>query len=560
MLIRRIILLLIIIYCNVAFADTVATNISSDKVVLGETFVITFSINNTSDINPDFSVLQKDFAILSTQRGTSISMFNGAMTAKTSWQLVLEPKHAGTVTIPEITFGNEKSAAQTLAVEQQTVTSSDESKQSQPVFIKAEVSNLKPYIQSQVLYKLKLFYSVQLENLRLEFPQIKDALLVQVGDTKNYNEKVNGNDYFVAEKDFAIFPQKIGHIIIPTVNARALADINDSNYGFYASLKPINLSTPSFNLNVQPIPNQFQNKNWLPAKNISMSETWSADTNHWEVGTPITRKIVIKAEGLRADQLPDLNIDKIPDANMYVDPPKRSNAMQADAVLGTLETKITYIPNAATTLHFPPLQLNWWNTDSNSPMNAQLNALTVNVKPATVNNIQTTPAQPVVVAPKTIEQPKQVESKAYYSSMWFWFSVILLILWLSTVAFIWLRKPKIVSADTSTEARPQLNDKGFAVACKAGDSLSAQQYLLAWGKRQWQDAPLSLDSLANLVVDENFKNEIKTLEKALYAKKHLPWDGQALLVAYQQNHRHKKTINASEKLNKDPLPPLYPNP
>jgi len=582
------------VFCsfNLCYADTLDTQISREKIPLNETINVSFILNGSSNANtpsPDFSVLEKDFRILSRNYGSAIDMINGVATIQTSWQLTLEPKNAGVLIIPEITFGNVKSAARKLIVEE-TNDSNANDKQDSSAFVQAEVSTTTPYIQSQVLYTFKLFYQSQLQNITLEIPQAKDATFVQLGENKGYQTTIKGKPFFVAEIKLAFFPQKVGQISIPPSHFRALAfdgNTNVNNPFYIAAPKTLALNTKDFTLNVQKIPDNYQGTSWLPAKNISITEKWSLNPDQWDLGNPVIRTITVEAQGLRGDQIPDLLINKISGMNMYIDPPKRSNNIQSDSVVGVLEQKVTYIPSLSQSFTIPAINLNWWNMQTNTNAVAKLNSMTVQVKGA-INNTQTsTPISTSVAAkmetPKLIPNPstnstlavnpseEKVKTNPFYLSIWFWIAVFLFAIWLVTLWLIWIKrsvKNKSVNAFSGKNNLPMdnfmyLSDKSFEYACEQGDATLAQQYLLSWAKKQWSDTPLNLVKLSEMVSDENFKSELQVLEQAIYAKKISPWNGHALLAAYKKMTKQQRnflpslfTIKNKKDRQLDPLPPL----
>lgn len=579
---------------TVGYADSLDTQLSSDKVALGDTLTISFALNsNSKNTSPDFSALENDFHILGKNYGNAINRANGVTTRQTFWQLTLQPKKAGIIIIPEIDFGSVKSTSRELIVEE-TAKPVIKDSQDASAFVQAEVSTLTPYVQSQVLYTFKLFYQSQLENPKLEIPQIKDATFIQIGDGNQYKTTVKGKPYFVVEKHFAFFPEKVGKLSIPSFHFSALTyDTNSSTaydpfYNIVAA-KGLALSTQILNLTVKKIPEQFKGTTWLPAKNISLTESWSVDPGRWELGNPVVRTITIEAKGLRADQIPDLSIDKIPGVNTYVDPPKRSSHIQDNSMVGTLEQKVTYIPNITDSFSIPVLKLNWWNTQTNKNAIAQLNAITVQAK-GKVNNLASTAANSssITAAVDTSDTSNQatdvsltksapqaiVNSTPFYLLIWFWIAVFVFAAWLVTLWFIWnkrtIKKGELTyhspRAKTAVPAPMELSEKSFIRACQEGNAVLAQQYLLSWVKTQREDNNINLMSLYEMTRNDNFKESLENLERAIYSNKVIPWDGHSLLVAYQQVKKQWKnnlfTPNKSKSSKghkQDPLPPLNPS-
>ena len=65
---------------------------------------------------PDFTVLQKDFDILSSNRQQQYSWTNGQSQSYTDWKMVLMPKRSGVILIPSISYKNEVSNALEVTV------------------------------------------------------------------------------------------------------------------------------------------------------------------------------------------------------------------------------------------------------------------------------------------------------------------------------------------------------------------------------------------------------------------------------------------------------------
>ena len=81
--IGKLILLLTALVASTSYADLVAT---VDRTIISDADLITLTVrasNSTADIEPDFSVLDRDFEVisLSPQRNSSFSIVNGKTTS-----------------------------------------------------------------------------------------------------------------------------------------------------------------------------------------------------------------------------------------------------------------------------------------------------------------------------------------------------------------------------------------------------------------------------------------------------------------------------------------------
>lgn len=576
-------ILLIFLYVfNLCFAGTIDTELSRNKVSMGETLTISFILDKSAASNsPDFTPLTKDFRILSKNYGNAINMINGVTTTQSFWRLTVTPKHEGIINVPEIIIGDDKSSPLQLVVEK-TPTYDASNQQDAPAFVKAEVSTTSPYVQSQVVYTFKLFYQTKLDNPIIEMPQFKDATLIQLESGKQYQTTVKGKPFYVIEKEFALFPQKAGKFVIPATQFSAISyDFNNSSAydPFYMPApKALSLQTADFELNVQPVPPNYEGSTWLPAKDVTIADNWSLNADEWEVGTPVIRTITIEAEGLRSDQIPDLSIDKIPGMTIYTDPAKRSNNVQSKTVVGSLQQKVTYIPTVSQSFTIPAIKINWWNLTSKNNAIAQSSSLVVLPKEAAGNLKDKTTDAPA--APLTADKkisPTEIISKkssvSFYTSIWFWIATFFFVIWLVTLMVIW-RKKSTKNADHSNAfdqenmvktTQADLKEKDFITACEQGDATIAQQYLLCWAKNQWPDVPMNLERLRDNIDDEQFTKAIVTLEHFIYAKNTGSWSGNLLLAAYTKIKKQRKSFTEKKSKNAkgnhsstEPLPPLNP--
>ncbi len=548
-----------LLLCAMHMAHALETQLSSEQVSLGDVVYVTYISNNTgTHLTPDFSPLQKDFEIRYTDYGNTVNIINGVTSTQTYWRLQLQPKKVGTLVLPAINFGNEQSTPRQLKVNgyadnpfmrYHTVNT----QQTYPVLVRGEISTPSPYVQSQLLYTFKLYFRTQLRDPRIELPQMKDANFYELGATQNYQAALNGQVYNVVQKTFALFPKKPGAMTIEPFKFRALA-FNPSANSYdalfnFSEPKSIAAATKPVNLMVRDIPAKYQGTAWLPAKAITVTEQWS-DTEHLEPGTPVTRTILVKAQGLRADQLPDFSFDKIAGISVYAERPKRSNVPHTDAIEGVYEQKITYIPNNVASFTIPALTLNWWNikTDNNAVAQLQQRTLRVNAAVGAVNAPNSSVMKATATPIKSISTP-------FYQTLWFWIATTLFALWIVTVWFMLRKKPAACAEKRlTTNLSPE---KALEEACHSNQPDAALQSLLAWAKTKWPNRALNLSTLRELIKDDAFQQALAELEKTLYAKKTGVWNGTALLIAFKRVKKLHTPFNQASKRH-DPLPPLNP--
>jgi len=555
MKIKKYILILIafvsIFILGSVYADEVDVSLSSDKVTFGDTITLTFSLNAKSKgVSPDFTPLTKDFDILGKSYGNYISVLNGDVKSQSVWTLTVQPKKSGDLVIPEIIFGKFKSKNSKVSVSDLPAITVDNNSS---MFVKAEISNPSSYVQSQSVYTFKLFYNTEIENPRVDIPKVDGILFVELANDKQYRTSIDGNAYNVVEKSFAIFPQNPGKVNIKPFKFYGLTQDKSSNkYNspFYLNpLKKVILTTESMKIDVKDIPTTFNGEHWLPAKDINLKEEWSENPKAMQIGTPITRTIILEAEGLRADQLPDLKFKDVAGVNIYKDPPVRNTQVKGDLVIGVLQQKITYIPNTSKTINIPEFKIEWWNLKENRAASVSLASISTAIKGSPI--ILDKPTNNLVPVSQALISNSNNSAVPFYQEKWFYIAVLFLSIWLFTLYYFLRNKTK-----KKIERITALDESSFIEACKSGNSLVAYNYLIVWGKNLTKTSHVNLKILAKYFDSEEFSSELRNLEKALYDKVKYNWNGLDLLKAYRYIKKHK--ILGKKNNEFDVLPPLNP--
>src|SRR6185437_14471155 len=175
--------------------------------------------------------------------------------------------------------------------------------------------------------------SKRLLDANYQGPQVEDALMIPLGETKRYETFQNNIDYIVEEQRYAIFPQKSGTLTIKSPTFSALV------YDYQP--KKVTAQDKSTKLSVQPIPKQFQGQDWLPAKKIRLTENYEYMNQSLGQGSTLTRTISIEGVGVPAQFLPTLHFDSSDAYKVYPERGKDENNVVNEELTGKTEIKIT---------------------------------------------------------------------------------------------------------------------------------------------------------------------------------------------------------------------------
>lgn len=198
-------LLLIFVPANVLAAQ-ISVSFDRNPVSVNESFQIIFTANDAPDKDPDFTPLEQDFEILGQSQSSNSSWVNGQSSRTIQWTLNVMAKHSGSLIVPEVKFGDDVSQPRPILVTEATVNKAVNT--DDDLFLEVEATPESPYVQSQVLFSVRLYRRVDITQAALNEPELGDAVIEKLGDDSNYNTQINGVNYLVTERKYAIFPQK----------------------------------------------------------------------------------------------------------------------------------------------------------------------------------------------------------------------------------------------------------------------------------------------------------------------------------------------------------------
>ena len=548
-------------FSNVYAATKITTSIDRQQIANGETFKLTITIGGQANSDAvDTSALEKDFLIISSMVSPQMTIINGEVNQRTYISFVLAPKHSGKLTIPPITIGNFASAPQTIQV---SATATHATTTNKTAFLDVSVDNKTPLVQSQITYRIRLFYATTLSRGSLSEPAIENALIMPLGDDKDYQKTLDGTPYQVHERSYAIFPQQSGKLTLEPITFSGVKSANNHYQNqytpFFDATEPVRLISPTVTLDIKPIPQAVRNQEWLPSKNLQLTESWRTQHEPARAGEPITRTIAIKAFGITAAQLPKIDFtSQLPaNVNVYPDNPNSKNSIENDNVVAEWQQTVAYIPTQAGDITLPEIAINWWDTVNNKLHSSKLPSKTFQLQASSLPHANESVQ---INTTKEVEQvPMLVNSNASKPrNIWPYVALSLLIAWLGSLFFIYYkrRNNSVTRKNSETLSNKQIL-RQLKAACQQQNALQVKCYLEAWAKTQWPEkSPMNLGRIAQEILDPTLLTELEKLSTHLYSPKATPWDGEFFWQAFQFYQSKKPRRNISQFSD---LPPLNPS-
>jgi len=538
-------LLLPLLLCTAtAQATELTASVDRSRLNSGETVELTLETDDVTQFGkPDLAALEPLFEVRGTRQVNQLNTLNGDNRATTRWIITLLPKENGSVVIPPLQLGEAQSQPITVQVIESDTRKSENSLD--PVFIEASLDQSSVYVQAQAILTLRIYHSVSLyDDSSLTPLHIADARIEQLGDTRTYEKDLNGVRHGVIEMRYAIYPQHSGLLTIaPQTFSATLVDTQPSQDANAQGPKPgklMRVSSAEIPLTVKPKPLTYPvDAPWLPARSLSLSESWNPEPEHTQVGDSLTRSLTLKVEGLASSQLPALPATDVAGLRRYPDQPVLSNQSSERGLIGSREEREALVPNRSGAIDLPTVDVVWWNTFEDHLEHSSLPARTLQV----ANN----PSLQIDTPAGTL-QPSGVDNDV----LWWWKLSTLILACTTLLGFgLWWRarwQPAVHrAAQTGPSPRTLMDD--IKRASQANDPQATRQALDAWARQQ----PETLADMAARFVP--LSDALDGLNGALYSETGLHWQGEDLWRAI-------RTIPPAERVQ-DPvgdsgLPPLYP--
>ena len=529
----------------------VVTRIDRADIELNESFTLEVVTDTNIDMQPDVSVLDKDFYVGQGSQLSNTTIVNGQIRRSKTWTYVLMPRTAGKITIPSISVGNESSEPLVITVSEPSYAPPGEAE----VFVTSDVDFNETYVQAQVLLTIKIYRSVATRQPALRDPTLSgiEVLTELAGDDRSYEAVIDGMAYNVVERVYALYPQESGQIEISPARfeARVLRSGRITGRKVYES-EPQTVTV----LPIPPQPAEFPDAVWLPARDLQLSEDWSRETEEIKAGEPLTRHVTISALGQLETQIPALQPPDAEGVNVYPDKPALSRRIESGGIRGERKDQYAMIGVTAGVVTLPALEVPWWNITESAWQVARLPERVINILPSG----EAPPAEVPSATPTAATEAGAAVPVAEAMSGGFWrrVSELLAAIWLVTLlAWWWTSRPekkRREPAPMPLHKRQSRLLKDARKEARGGDASELRKSLLEWGALEWPvNSPRSIGELANRV-SSPLADELRNLSSLSYGPQGGDWDGEAIATAI----RSFSVLKDEDSASAETLPPLMP--
>jgi hypothetical protein len=551
-----------------AAPSSVEARIDRSQLRHGESLTLQIRLRGeAADERPDFAPLGADFDVVSIQPLHRTTIVNGVRDMSVDWTLELRPRREGALEIPALEVAKEwtppLAVEVTAGAEPGPAATTDAA--GDPVFVEVEVSDPSPYEQQRVIATVRLWATSAVIDGALDDLKLADAVVESLGEDRRSERVLGGVPYTVIERVYSLLPQRSGELELPALhfNGRVrearprasrrsllgdlFADGLFAPQGFggsfdlfdrFAAARRVVVASRALTLDVQPRPAAVLGSDWLPAQSVELSEEWQSDPPVLRAGEATNRRLVIRAKGVAAAQLPDLPPSAVDGVKQYAEQP----SVRADAEGAVKSVDTTVIPTRAGTLTLPPVEIAWWDTNSDEPRRAVIPARRVEVLPGSGEAFAANgSAQGVVAGPPPADAPELSPSSTWTLA---WRAPIAAVVVAVAVASLVLVRRRRAAAGPSTETARRSAERALRRACRGGDAARAEAALR------------TLLHASGAVGSDLLAREVARLAAVRYSRdgaERAAWTGRELWKAYRAAGRQRRVRRAAPM-----LPPLYP--
>lgn len=581
-MVNRIVFFIFLFLPILAFAQDGLLSAYVDRTEVSVNDVFTLTIRVNAEIRggrPDIDSLQQDFEIIGSSERNSFTFINGVSQQWSEFRISLRPRTTGNLTIPAFRVGNEVTMPIAVSVSdgiQNQVSSED-------FFLTSTVSKETIYVQEQLLYTVKIYFSVPFDQgAQLGAPDVENAVIQQLGNDISTQEVIDGLRYNVIERRFVLFPQSSGNLEISPITFTATVGRRRSGSIFSGQMtggRAINLSSDSHFISVLGKPDNYPvDATWLPSSNLELEENWSGSLQGLETGEAITRNLRMRADGLSSSLLPDIQYSETETLKFYPDQANREDLANQNGVTGIRSQGTAIVATEGGNFTLPAIEIPWWNTLTDTLEYARLPEHTLSVLPG--NTPATGPAPMQFEDNATqIQDGPLVINQGNTERIWILATSLFAIAWLYST-LMWYRSKLtlkqfasglLTPSTLSNKNSPTHNEsdllsvdkalQNFQQACKKSNLSEIRQSLLIWARLHFSDKQIiAIESLKKYIEKTEIIEMLNELEKSLYSTTpdNNNFQSRALLLEIKKLHKqgYRPKRDAAEQYT---LPPLYKN-
>ncbi|WP_372018787.1 protein BatD [Pseudoxanthomonas sp. 10H] len=512
-----------------------------DRASTTEGEAVTLNIETDQrGVAPDYRPLHGDFVLGPPYRSAAPSG------DRTLFGVALTPRRTGTLAIPALQVGAERTAPQRLEVApaQASVPRGD-------VFLESRVDVPTPAVQQSVGLTVRLYYATPLLSGELTQEAPDGASLQRIGDDVQSSRQVGSRRYQVVERRYLLVPERSGRLELPPARFRgqgAGGFFDD----FFGTDRNLAAQGPAVVLDVRAQPDGAPQP-WLPLRGLRLR--YVAAPAQARSGEAVEIVVEAVAQGATAAQFPEIPVPQVDGAQVFAERAETTERFVDGGPQLTAVRRYSVVPLRAGELRVPGPRMDWWDAQAGRAQVAALPDLRLQVEAGAVppNAVAAPPAPVPAPAGGTLAvDPPGAGATGRGCA---WLAAAFALLWLLTLGALLFRsrggrvRPRRDGEAPLPSVRP--DPAALRRVLDAGSFEEAVQLL-----RRMADEPLAdLDAVIARLDDPAQAQALEAMRRALWSGEGEPAAARAALrAAFRDGPRWRPAAAVATA----PLPPLYP--
>lgn len=353
--------------------------VSKSKMGINDRFLLEIRVTAKGEVDKlDFGQLFppafSDFYLVGgPSTGRQFSMINGYQVISKTYSYALKPKKNGTFRIESASIEVGGAKYETKPIEIQVgdaFADQDPVKKdvAQDVFIKAKISNVRPYIGEQVLLTYDLYFSKNIEGLNQEsiptFSGFWNQEIEGAQKRRPVQLQYKGRSFSkLTLKKFILIPQKIGKLKVDPLVLTCKVAVPTERVDFWMQrvYEYYNLTLKSrvYNLNIRPLPAAGKPENFSGAVG-EFTFSFNLNKSKIEVHKPVDITLRVRGKG-------NLGLFDIPEPSLptqlerYTPKSTSDIKMTESGVQGSIVSEHIFVPRANGIYQVEGLQFSYFD-------------------------------------------------------------------------------------------------------------------------------------------------------------------------------------------------------
>jgi hypothetical protein len=264
-----------------------------------------------------------------------------------------------------------------------------------PLFLSAELSSTKAYVEEQVIYTLKLYRLTRVSDISLDIPKAEHLSFKQLGKPLEYESVYLGKSYQVLEVRYALIPSREGSYGIEPAKMsmtvfqprrRSPRGLFDDPFFSFSSGRPMTLASESHELNVLPLPSEGRPTDFSGLVGTFEIES-KLEPSEIKAGESATLTVFLRGRG-NVNRIPDLKAPELEQTKVYADQPVLEVQPNVNGLAGSKTMKWALVPEKEGLYQISPLRVSFFDTENRQYHVIKTRPLSLSVLPGKEEQVQ----------------------------------------------------------------------------------------------------------------------------------------------------------------------------